>query len=183
STKRDRSNNERDPARDRETTTEVSARTPRHPTSVGGKYAQRTGKRAMLPGCCGPDGPSGHERAQCQGCRSVLCEEGPGLQGIECKPHFLVALLQRHRGFAGDEPRGSLLGTVLHDIGHDALAVDRSTGWREVARRRELDGPTARERHDGLHGALTVGLVPDQLGAAVILQSARHNLRGGCRAA
>src|SRR6516164_1444698 len=81
---------------------------------------------------------------------------GAFLQQAECQAHVPITLAERSFGFIAAELGGWLARTFLDDIGHDALAVDRAPRGREVARGRQLDGASARERQHRLDRALAV---------------------------
>ena len=72
-----------------------------------------------------------------------------------------------------------IVGHVLEHlvIGLDALGLDRPSGGRVVARRRQAERAVLAERHDRLNRALAERPGADQRGALVILQRARDDLR------
>src|SRR5215472_15423936 len=82
--------------------------------------------------------------------------------------------------------RFELLGHLLQhlDIGQDALRLDGTSGWGEVAcgcqPQRSIAGA---ERNDGLHRALAERACADDGRAPVILERTRHDFRGRGRAA
>ena len=70
------------------------------------------------------------------------------------------------------------------EIRRDALGLDRSPRGCEVSCRRQRQRAVPRaERNDGLHGAFAERARPDQGGALVVVQGARHDLGSGSRSA
>jgi hypothetical protein len=54
-----------------------------------------------------------------------------------------------------------------NEIRVDSDSVNRSTGWRQISGRRQLDGAAGRERHHRLHGRLTIGRFSDKVGSVI----------------
>ena len=87
-------------------------------------------------------------------------------------------------GFAGAQGAEQIAfgRFVHHDVGHDALGLDRLAARRVVARRGQLDAGIWAQRTHGLHRALAKGLGAHDGGALVVLQGARDDLRSRGRA-
>ena len=73
-------------------------------------------------------------------------------------------------------------GLVEHDVGHDALGLDRGAARRVVARGGDLQRGVGGELAHRLHRALAEGLRAHDGGALVVLQGAGDDLAGRGRA-
>src|SRR5690606_8593867 len=95
-----------------------------------------------------------------------------------------VALAQRAAASALERvaPAGQrlvLLAARGHrDVGRDADLLDRATRRRVVERGGEAQARAVLERVDGLHRALAEGVLAEHERAALVLERARHDLRG-----
>src|SRR6185369_11216708 len=81
-------------------------------------------------------------------------------------------------GFASAKRREQVAfgGLVEHDVGNDALGLDRRTARRKVARGRDLERGVGRELADRLHRSLAERLRTHDDAALVVLQRTRDDL-------
>ncbi len=110
--------------------------------------------------------------------RSLICRRPRLRRRFRCG----YASWLRYAANPGDGLEVTQAGLLDHDVGRDALRLDRTARRRVVKRGRQAYRTVPGNRNDGLHRTLAERLRAQDNGAAVILQCARDDFRRRRRA-